>query len=150
MARLTKGTFLMDGGAASGTAAWGTTPLVDITEYPDLNEVPDTEDVTTMSDPAHTYIPALPDSGGSLEFSTWLSAADGAAIDAMADVEHHLAVWIGGTEENGVITPTGSVLKRTFKGYVNYIITGAGTAEAAPATVVVTPSSAAVNVWGQD
>ena len=145
MATLTKGTFLMKG---TGTGSVTYEKLCDITSYPDLNTVPDNIDVTTLSDTMHTYIPALPDTGGTLEFPTWLSKADGAKIDALKDQEVDLAVWIGGTEQDGVITPDGHILKRAFKGYLNYIITGAGTAEAAPATVAVTPSTPAVNTWG--
>lgn len=150
MARITKGTFLMDGGVASSAATWGTSELVKITTYPDLDQTPEGADVTTLSDPTHVYIENLPDPGDGYDFDTWLSAADGAAIDAMKDIKHHLAIWIGGTEAGGVITPTGSVLKVEFEGYISYQVTGAGTAEAQPARVHVTVSKSPVKTWGTD
>ena len=70
MARLTKGTFLMYKATAGGTYS----KLCDITEYPDLDQNLATEDSTTLSDAAHTYIGALPDSGGAYTFNTWLKA----------------------------------------------------------------------------
>jgi len=150
MARITKGTFIMDGGVATSDATWGTKELLKITNYPDLDQTPEGVDVTTLSDPMHVYIPGLPDPGDGYDFDTWLSAADGAAIDALKGVEHHFAVWIGGTEENGVITPTGSIVKVVFKGYIAYQIIGAGTAEAQPARVHITVSGATTKTWGTD
>lgn len=150
MARITKGTFIMDGGVATGEATWGTEGLIKITNYPDLDQTPEGADVTTLSDTEHKYIENLPDPGDGWDFDTWLSAADGAKIDAMKGIEHHLAIWIGGTESGGIITPTGSVVKDTFKGYVSYQITGAGTAEAQPARVHVTISGPRARVWGTD
>ena len=150
MARITKGTFLMDGGAASGSASWTTSELVKITNYPDLDQTPEGADVTTLSDPTHVYIENLPDPGDGYDFDTWLSATDGAAIDALRGVKRHLAIWIGGVEDGGSITPSGIVLKVTFTGYVSYQVTGAGTAEAQPARVHVTVASSPTKEWGTD
>ena len=140
----------MDGGAASGSATWTTTELVKITNYPDLDQAPEGVDVTTLSDPTHVYIQGLPDPGDGYDFDTWLSATDGAAIDALDGIERHLAVWIGGIENAGTITPSGIVLKVVFKGYVSYQVTGAGTAEAQPARIHVTVSSSPTKDWGTD
>ena len=146
MARLTKGSFLMYKATSNGTYA----KLCDITEYPDLDQEPETEDSTTLSDTAHTYIMALPDSGGSYVFNTWLSAADGSTISGLKDQTIYLAFYIGGTESGGVITPTGSVFKREWQGQVSYQITGAGTADIAPASVACTVSTVPVDTWGTD
>lgn len=134
----------------AGTAAFAYEKLCDITEYPDLVADLDNEDVTTLSHPTHVYIPALPDPGGTQTYNTWLSAADGAKIDALADEEQALAFYIGGIQSGSIIEPTGSVLKRVFKGYVAYGINGAGTAEAQPASVSVLVSTSPVNIWGTD
>ena len=131
---------------SSGTWA----KLADITEYPDMDQDLATEDSTTLSDAAHTYIGALPDSGGAYVFNTWLNAADGAAISALAGTICDLAFWIGGSEDGGVITPTGSVFKRKWQGEVAYQIKGAGTAEIAPASISTTVATVPVDVWGAD
>jgi len=146
MARLTAGTFLMH---SSTGASNSYTKLLDITAYPDMNQAPETIDVTTLSDWMHVYILGLEDSGGQLEFNTWLKVADKTAIDALTG-EQYLALWIGGTKSGNTITPTGSVLKRAFKGYISYIINGAGTDEAAPATVVITNTTAYTDTNGTD
>lgn len=146
MARLTKGSFLMYKTTAGGTYS----KLCDITEYPDLDQEPETEDSTTLSDTAHTYIMALPDSGGSYVFNTWLSATDGALISGLKDQTVYLAFYVGGTESGGVITPTGSVFKREWQGQVSYQITGAGTADIAPASVACTVGTVPSDTWGSD
>ena len=125
------------------------TKLLDITEYPDLNQAPETIDVTTLSDWMHVYILGLEDSGGQMEFNTWLSAADKIKVDALTG-EQYFALWVGGTKSGNTITPTGSVLKRAFKGYISYVINGAGTDEAAPASVVITNTTAYTDTNGSD
>ena len=147
MARLTKGTFLM---YKTSAQAESYTKLCDITEYPDLDQDIATEDSTTLSDAAHTYIGALPDSGGAYTFNTWLTAADGTKISALKGQTVSLALFIGGTEANGVITPTGSVFKREWTGEVFYQIKGAGTAEIAPASVSTTVATVPVDTWGTE
>lgn len=146
MARLTKGTFLMYKTSSSGTYA----KLCDITEYPDLDQDLATEDSTTLSDAAHTYIGALPDSGGAYTFNTWLKASEGSTISGLKGQTIYLALYIGGTEAGGVITPTGSVFKREWQGEVAYQIKGAGTAEIAPASVSTTVATVPVDTWGSD
>lgn len=144
MAHLTAGTFLMH-----STDGSSYTKLLDITEYPDLNQAPETIDVTTLSDWMHVYILGLEDSGGQLEFNTWLTAAGKTAIDALTGVQH-FSLWIGGTKSGNTITPTGSILKRDFDGYISYVINGAGTDEAAPASVVITNTTAYTDTNGAD
>ena len=146
MARLTAGTFLMH--STNGNSS-SYTKLLDITEYPDLNQAPETIDVTTLSDWMHVYILGLEDSGGQMEFNTWLSAADKIKVDALTG-EQYFALWVGGTKSGNTITPTGSVLKRAFKGYISYVINGAGTDEAAPASVVITNTTAYTDTNGSD
>lgn len=146
MARLTKGTFLMYKATAGGSY----TKLCDITEYPDMDQDLATEDSTTLSNTAHTYIGALPDSGGAYTFNTWLKASEGSAISALKGTTVYLALYIGGTESGGVITPTGSVFKREWQGEVAYQIKGAGTAEIAPASVSTTVATVPSDTWGSD
>lgn len=144
MARLTKGTFLMISEDQGATYK----KLADITEYPDLDEAPDSEDTTTLSDPAHTYIQALPDTGGTKEFPCWLDSAKGAEIDQLTD-EQYISIWIGGTESAGVITPTGSILRWNTIADVQYLVTGAAVGDVAPATVAITPKTAPVKIWNE-
>ncbi len=135
---------------ATTTSSCAWEKLADITEYPDMDQDLATEDSTTLSDAAHTYIAALPDSGGAYTFNTWLKAADGAAISALAGTLCTLAFWIGGSESGGVITPTGSVFRRMWTGEVAYQIKGAGTAEIAPASISTTIATVPVDCWGVD
>lgn len=144
MARLTAGTFLMH--STDGSAY---TKLLDITAYPDMNQAPETIDVTTLSDWMHVYILGLEDSGGQLEFNTWLKASDMSAVAALTG-EQYFSLWIGGTKAGDTITPTGSLLKRNFKGYISYVVNGAGTDEAAPASVVITNTTAYTDTIGSD
>jgi len=145
MAHLTAGTFIMRSSDSGSTYS----KLIDITNYPDLNQAPETIDVTTLSDWMHVYILGLENSGGQMEFSTWLTAADMTTISALTG-EQYLSLWIGGTKSGNTITPTGSILKRDFKGYVTYVINGAGTDEAAPASLVITNTTAYTDTIGSD
>ena len=132
-ASLTAGIFLMY--SANGTSY---TKLVDITDYPDLGTNVDQLDVTTLNDACHKYIEALPDPGGSLEFSGYFTPAQLSAARALEGSTHYFSVWFGGTKDGTVITPTGSLLKEDFQGTIRTTITGAGTDEAITVTYQIT------------
>lgn len=140
MATLTKKTFLMKGTTSGSTTTYS--KLVDIKDYPDMKQTPDAVQTTTLTDLMHTYIPGLDDPGGAMPFTANYSEADYAALEALKDIECDLALWLGGTEANGVATPTGSDGKFEFKGYVTVRLVGKGVGEVREMEIAVMPSSA--------
>lgn len=137
MAMNTYMTFLMkstDGSAYSD--------IVPIKDYPDfMNEV-NTIDVTNLQNSMHTYIMGLLDTGGDMAFTANYTAADYQTVKALDDgTEHYLAIWFGGTESGGTITPTGNDGKWSFKGMVKVGIVGKGVDEAREMTIHVVPST---------
>lgn len=124
---------------ASGASTY--TQLIEIKEFPDLLAVPEPLDKTTLSEGMRTYIAGIRDTGGSLQFNANYNLADFAKLDNLADTELELAVWFGGTENNGVVTPTGSEGKFEFKGYVVPGVAGAGVNEVVNMTVNVFPTT---------
>ena len=137
MAMNTYMTFLMH--STNGSTY---TDLVPIKDYPDfLNDV-NTIDVTSLQNSMHTYIAGLLDTGGSLDFTANYSASDYQTVKALDDGgEKYLAIWFGGTESGGTITPNGVDGKWTFKGMVKVGISGKGVDEAREMIIHVVPST---------
>lgn len=137
MAMNTYMTFLMH--SSDGTSY---SDLVPIKDYPDfLNEV-NTIDVTDLQNANHTYIFGLGDSGGDMAFTANFTVTDYQTVKALDDgTEKHLAIWFGGTEAGGVITPKGTDGKWTFDGMVKVGIVGKGVDEAREMTIHVVPST---------
>lgn len=137
MAMNTYMTFLMH--SSDGTSY---TDLVPIKDYPDfLNEI-NTIDVTNLQNANHTYIFGLGDSGGDMPFTANFTAADYQTVKALDDgTEKYLAIWFGGTESGGTVTPIGTDGKWTFKGMVKVGIVGKGVDEAREMTIHVVPTT---------
>ena len=122
--------------------------LCNITNFPDMAQAPNAIDVTTLSDWAHTYIPALIDNGGNLEFTGLLDQTTLPLVaQGTSDVEN-LAFWVGGQKSGNTITPTGSILKIAFKGRYTAVLGGGGVDEAIPVTIAVTPETVPVYTAG--
>lgn len=136
MATLTKKTFLMKKGTGNTYDK-----LVDIKDYPDMEQTPDTVETTTLTDLMRTYIPALPDPGGNLPFTANYDPAVYQTLKGLKDTECDLALWLGGTESNGVATPTGTDGRFDFKGYVEVRLVGKGVGEVREMEVNVVPST---------
>lgn len=117
------------------------TQLVEIKEFPDLLAVPEPLDKTTLSEGMRTYIAGIRDTGGSLQFTANYNLADFTLLNGLAGTEQDLAVWFGGTETGGVVTPTGSDGKFAFKGYVVPGVSGGGVNEVVNMTVNVFPTT---------
>lgn len=130
-------TFLM-----TSTDGSSYTDLVPIKDYPDfLNEI-NTIDVTNLQNANHTYIFGIGDSGGSLDFTANYDATDYQTVKALDDgSEKYLAIWFGGTESGGTITPNGNDGKWTFKGMVKVGISGKGVDEAREMIIHVVPTT---------
>jgi hypothetical protein len=137
MAMNTYMTFLMH-----STDGSSYTDLVPIKDYPDfLNEV-NTIDVTNLQNSMHTYIAGLLDVGGTMDFTCNYSATDYQTVKALDDgTEKYLAIWFGGTESGGTITPNGVDGKWTFKGMIKVGISGKGVDEAREMIVHVVPGT---------
>lgn len=134
MAISTYKSFLMQ----KDTAAWK--KLIDIKEFPDLGGAPEMLETTTLSDNMQTHIPGI-QSLDSLEFKANYDLDDYKALKAMEGEEKEYAVWLGGTETGGVLTPTGSNGKFKFKGQLSVYANGGGTNEVVDMTITIAPST---------
>lgn len=122
--------------------------LCDISQFPDMAQAPNAIDVTTLSDWAHVYIPALIDNGGNLEFNGFLDSTTLPLVAAGTSDVCHLAFWVGGQKSGNTINPTGSILKIAFDGRYTAVLGGGGTDEAIPVTIAVTPETVPVYTAG--
>lgn len=93
--------------------------LVDVKETPDIGGANPTLDSTTLSDPGHTYIDDIYDTGGGLEFTANYTKADYEKLKKLEGTETQYAIWYGASESDGVVTPDGSAGKWEFKGLLS-------------------------------
>ena len=135
MAISTYKVFLMKKGESSTY-----TKLIDIKDFPDLGGSPELLETTTLSDKMQTYIPGI-QSNDALEFTTNYTKADYTTLAALADIEEDYAVWFGGTEAEGVVTPDGSNGKFSFKGKLSVHVNGGGVNEVVDMTITIVPST---------
>ena len=130
--------FLMLGTTVENTTTYA--KLVDIKSYPDLGTAPELLDTTTLSDKMRTNIFGI-QGNDAMEFTCNYSKTDFNTIKALEDTEQDLAVWFGGTESGGVVTPTGSDGKFAFKGYVSVHANGGDVNAVREMTVTVAAST---------
>ena len=135
MAISTYKVFLMKKGEGSTY-----TKLIDIKDFPDLGGSPELLETTTLSDKMQTYIPGI-QSNDALEFTTNYTKTDYETLAALADTEADYAVWFGGMEAEGVVTPDGSNGKFSFKGKLSVHVNGGGVNEVVDMTITITPST---------
>lgn len=114
--------------------------LIDIKEFPDLGGAPDLLDTTTLSDRAYTYIKGI-QSQDALEFTANYTEEDFTALDAYEDTRNEYAVWFGGTEANGVVTPTGEDGKFPFTGQLSHWVVGGGVDEVVDMGISIAPNT---------
>lgn len=98
--------------------------LLDIKSYPDLGGAPELLETTTLSDKMRTNILGI-QANESMEFTCNYTKEDYTKVQALEGEEHDFAVWFGGTESNGEVTPTGSDGKFSFKGNISVYANGA-------------------------
>lgn len=113
--------------------------LVDIKDFPDLGGAPEMLETTTLSDGMQTYIPGI-QSLEALEFTANYDKDDYTTLAALKE-EQEYAVWLGGTESGGVVTPTGSEGKFEFKGILSVFVVGGGVNEVVDMTITIAPST---------
>lgn len=114
--------------------------LVDIKDFPDLGGAPEMLETTTLSDSMQTFIEGI-QSQDALEFTINYDLAIFKTIEGMKGVETDFSVWFGGTEADGVLTPTGTEGKFNFKGYISARVTGKGVNEVKEAVLSIAPST---------
>lgn len=135
MAISTYRVFLMKKGTDS---TWE--KVVDIKEFPDLGGAPEMLETTTLSDNMQTYIPGI-QSLDALEFTANYTLTDYSALKALEGIDNEYAVWFGGTETSGVLTPTGSDGKYKFHGQLSVFPVGGGVNEVVDMTITIAPST---------
>ena len=114
--------------------------LVDIKDFPDLGGAPEMLETTTLSDKMQTYIPGI-QSLDALEFTANYTKSDYAKLKALEGQEKEFAVWFGGAESSGVLTPDGSDGKFEFKGQLSVFPVGGGVNEVVDMTITIAPST---------
>ena len=134
MASSTYKTFLMKKGTTNYEK------LVDIKDFPDLGGSPEMLETTTLSDSMQTYVEGI-QSQDALEFTINYDLETYETLLALKGAETEFAVWFGGTESAGVVTPTGDEGKFNFKGYLSVRVVGKGVNEVKEAIISIAPST---------
>ena len=114
--------------------------LVDIKEFPDIGGDPEMLETTTLSDKMQTYIKGIQSNEG-LSFTANYTKEDYATLQALEDSEEDYAIWFGGTESGGVVTPDGSDGKFSFKGELSVYVVGGGVNEVVDMGVTIAPTT---------
>ena len=110
--------------------------LIDIKSYPDLGGAPELLETTTLSDSMTTNIMGI-QSLDALEFECNYTLADYTKLKEMEGEDKKFAVWLGGTESAGKVTPTGSDGKFVFDGQLTVYVNGGGVNEVRNMTVSI-------------
>ena len=135
MASSTYKTFLMKKGTGETYEK-----LVDIKDFPDIGGAPEMLETTTLSDSMQTFIEGIM-SSDAMEFTINYDLDTYTTLSAMKGTENEFAIWFGGTESAGVVTPTGDEGKFAFKGYLSVRVVGKGVNEVKEATISLAPST---------
>lgn len=134
MAISTYKSFLM----VQNTSTWE--KLIDIKSYPDLGGSPELLETTTLSDSMTTNIMGI-QSLDALEFECNYTKEDYTKLKEMEGTDKKFAVWLGGTESGGTVTPTGSDGKFEFSGQLSVYVNGGGVNEVRNMTVSIAAST---------
>ena len=124
--------------AASPADTWE--KLIDIKDFPDLGGAPEMLETTTLSDKMQTYIPGI-QSLDALEFTANYTKADFETLKALEGSTQEFAVWFGGTDSSGTLTPNGSDGKFEFSGQLSVFPVGGGVNEVVDMTITIAPST---------
>ena len=113
--------------------------LVDIKEFPDLGGEPEMLETTTLSDNMQTYIAGIQSLDG-LSFTSNYDVTEFTKLKALEGQQESYAVWFGGTENAGVVTPDGSNGKFAFDGELSVYPVG-GVNEVVNMAITIAPST---------
>lgn len=131
-------TFLMQG---TGTGTLTYSKVVDIKSYPDIGGAPDLIDMTTLSNKSKIGVPGI-QNNDALTFDANYDPTDYTTLKTLADgTAKHFAIYFGGTESNGVVTPTGADGKFTFDGILDVYVAGGGVNEGRTMQISITPTT---------
>lgn len=136
MAISTYKVFLMKKGTEPDTYE----KLVDIKEFPDLGGEPEMLETTTLSDNMQTYIAGIQSLDG-LSFTANYDMTDFQKLKALEGKTDSYAVWLGGQESGGVVTPDGSNGKFEFDGQLSVYPVGGGVNEVVDMNISIAPST---------
>lgn len=136
MAISTYKVFLMKKGTEPDTYE----KLVDIKEFPDLGGEPEMLETTTLSDNMQTYIAGIQSLDG-LSFTANYDMTDFQKLKALEGKTDSYAVWFGGQEIGGVVTPDGSNGKFEFDGQLSVYPVGGGVNEVVDMNISIAPST---------
>lgn len=114
--------------------------LIDIKSFPDLGGTPELLETTTLSDGVTTNIMGI-QSLDALEFEANYTKEDYTKLKALEGKDGRYAVWLGGTEASGVVTPTGSDGKFVFGGQLSVYVNGGSVNEVVGMTVSIAAST---------
>lgn len=114
--------------------------LIDIKSFPDLGGAPELLETTTLSDSMTTNIMGI-QSLDALEFECNYTKEDYSKLKAMEGKSEKFAVWLGGTESAGAVTPTGADGKFEFSGQLSVFVNGGGVNEVVNMTVSIAAST---------
>ena len=114
--------------------------LIDIKEFPDLGGEPEMLETTTLSDKMQTYIAGVQSLEG-LSFTANYDKTDFASLKALEGKQEQFAVWFGGSEAGGVVTPDGSNGKFSFKDELSVYPVGGGVNEVVDMNITIAPST---------
>ena len=128
--------FLMKKGSSGDT--W--TKLINIKEFPDLGGEPEMLETTTLSDNMQTYISGIQSLDG-LSFTANYTMEDFKTLKALEGTKESYAVWFGGTESGGSLTPDGSNGKFSFDGELSVYPVGGGVNEVVNMNITIAPST---------
>lgn len=131
-------TFLMKG---SGTGTITYSELTCINSFPSIGNPPEQIDVTNLCHKMRHYIPGIEGVDGALEFEAFYTPEAYTTLKALEGVDTPYALWFGGTESQGEVTPTGSNGKFTFSGDLRVNVNGGGVNEAIVMTIAIYPST---------
>ena len=110
--------------------------LIDIVSYPDLGGAPEMLEATTLSDPMTVTILGI-QSLDALKFECNYDLTNYTKLKEMEGEDKEFAVWLGGTESNGTVTPTGADGKFEFGGQLSVFVNGGGVNEVRKMTVSI-------------
>lgn len=97
--------------------------------------------MTTLSNKSKIGVPGI-QNNDAMTFDANYDPTDYQTLKALADgTAKHFAIYFGGTEDNGVVTPTGADGKFTFDGILDVYVTGGGVNEGRSMQISITPTT---------
>lgn len=132
-------TFLM----YKATSGASYSKLIAIKSYPDLGGAPEQLDASDLESKFKHYVQGIQDNG-TMDFLANYTKANYEAVKALDDggtTSYAFAIWMGGTESNGTLTPTGDDGKFAFDATVSVYVNGKNVNEVREMTITLSLQS---------